>query len=223
MIHRVKSVSLLVLGTFAAMAAISPSVHAAAIGISSPAGAPISFGSDSWDNIQLQSITSTSNQVVFKATLNGGGQNVAATSAFTYFTDASNEIRDVLYVNLADNGATSTLYFNYSAHGDFGTADAPAGTIIDPKTMQSVNLASLPSVSAVSELTTQAGNGYVVNSDLKSTTTGRTSAFVPYLAVYLYADESAAQTSATPEPSSFLLLPVALAGVLAMRKKLASK
>lgn len=194
---------------------VSPSAHAAALGITSLPGSVISLGVDNYDNIALQVTTDTINQAVFSVTLYGVGANVPSTTGFAYYTDASNIIRDVLYVNWIDTGGVSTLYMNYLAHGNFGTVSAPVGTLIDPKTSAAINLASLPTITGVPISTTR-NTGYITNGDLKSTSTGGSTTFVPYLAVYLNADENVA---ATPEPSSLFLLGGGLVAVLMTSRK----
>lgn len=213
--HIAKRTSLLALGTLAIVMGVSPSAYAAALGIVSAPGTTISLGTDTFDNIALQVTTDTINQAVFSVTLFGGSTNVPSTTGFAYYTDTANIIRDVLYVNWIDTGGVSTLYVNYLAHGNYGTVSAPVGTLIDPKTSATVNLATLPKITAVPESSTQVG-GYVTNADLKSVSTGGSTTFVPFLAVYLTASEN---TAATPEPSTLLMFGGGLATVLVTSRK----
>jgi hypothetical protein len=182
--------------------------------VSAP-GSVISLGTDTYDNIALNITTDTINQAVFRVTLNGGSNNVPSTTGFAYYTDASNIIRDVLYVNWIDTGGVSTLYLNYLAHGNFGTVASPVGTLVDPSTSATVNLATLPKITGVPISATQ-GTAYVTNADLKSVSTGGNTTFVPYLAIYVNAAENVAST---PEPSSLFLLGGGLAGVWMTRRK----
>ena len=213
--HTAKRTSLLALGTLAIVMGVSPSAHAAALGIVSSPGSIVSLGVDTNDNIALQITTDTINQAVFSVTMYGGSTNVPSTTGFAYYTDTANIIRDVLYVNWIDTGGISTLYINYLAHGNYGTVSSPVGTLIDPKTSATISLASLPKITGVPISNTQV-SGYITNADLKSTSTGGNPAFVPYLAVYLTATEN---TAATPEPSSLLMLGGGLAAVVVTSRK----
>jgi hypothetical protein len=213
----------LTLGALVAVAALHSSLNAAAIGIGSTGGV-ITYGTDGYDGTTVWPATiDNANQLIFQATMSGFGAVIPETSTFAYFTDASNVIRDVLYIDFSDDGSISTLNFDYLAHGNFGSVDAPTGSITDPRTGNVISLASLPHVTAATEYATlNTPGGYTVNSTLRDASSGAATGLTPYLALYMSA-ASTPLSAAVPEPVTFFLLPAGVTFIGLVRRKRKNK